>query len=62
MRTSTWTPSIGPRGDDDTVYQDNLGRLGAVRPTLKPRIVDRRLFDSQYKDPIRVIAFNTAER
>ena len=29
---STWTPSIVPRGDDETVYlvTDDLGKLGAV--------------------------------
>jgi hypothetical protein len=32
MRSSGWTPSIVPNGDDQTVYlvKDDLGRLGAV--------------------------------
>lgn len=32
MRSSGWSPSIVPNGDDQTVYlvKDDLGRLGAV--------------------------------
>ena len=32
MRSSGWTPSIVPGGDDQTVYlvKDDLGRLGSV--------------------------------
>lgn len=32
MRSSGWTPSIVPNGDDQTVFlvKDDLGRLGAV--------------------------------
>ena len=32
MRSSGWTPSIVPNGDDQTIYlvKDYLGRLGAV--------------------------------
>ena len=69
MRTSTWTPSIVPTGDDQTVYlvKDDFGPLGAVwreadaeTTDLKTVITD--LLTGQYKDPARVVAFNTAER
>ena len=68
MRKSNWTPSIVPRGDDQNVYLvvDDLGRLGRIWPEadethtdLETVIVD--LLRGQYKDPIRVVAFNTAE-
>jgi hypothetical protein len=68
MRKSNWTPSIVPDGDDQNVYLvvDDFGRNGRdYRETdvenadLETVIVD--LLDGQYKNPIRVIAFNTAE-
>jgi hypothetical protein len=63
-----WTPSIVPRGADETVYlvSDDFGDLGrAWRETdveatdLETVITD--LLDGQYKNPVRVIGFNTAE-
>jgi hypothetical protein len=66
---STWTPSIVPRGADETVYlvTDNLGKLGSVwreadveTTDLEAVIMD--LMSGQYSNPVRVIAFNTAER
>ena len=69
MRSSGWTPSIVPVGDDQTVYlvKDDLGRLGAVwreadgeATDLETVITD--LLTGQYSDPVKVIAFNTAER
>jgi hypothetical protein len=68
MRRSNWTPSIVPDGDDQNVYLvvDDFGRNGrAYRETdvenadLETVIID--LLDGQYKNPIRVVAFNTAE-
>jgi hypothetical protein len=68
MRRSNWIPSIVPRGDDQTVYLvgDDFGRNGrAYRETdveaadLETVIVD--LLDGQYTNPVRVVAFNTAE-
>ena len=68
MRKSNWTPSIVPDGDDQNVYLvvDDFGRNGrAYRETdvenadLETVIID--LLDGQYKNPIRVVAFNTAE-
>ena len=71
MRKSNWTPSIIPGGDenDQTVYlvADDLGKFGrAWRETdyegsdLETIVQD--LLTGQYSNPIRVIAFNTAER
>jgi hypothetical protein len=68
MPRTGWTPSIVPKGDDQNVYLvvDDLGRNGRVYPKtdvetadLETVIVD--LLDGQYRNPIRVIAFNTAE-
>jgi hypothetical protein len=68
MRRS-WTPSIMPAGDDQNVYivVDDFGRSGrAYRETdvgsanLETTITG--LMDGQYRNPIRVVAFNTAER
>jgi hypothetical protein len=63
-----WTPSIVPNGADQTVYLvvDDFGRKGrAYREAdveaadLETVIVD--LLGGQYANPIRVVAFNTAE-
>jgi hypothetical protein len=68
MRKSNWTPSIVPRDDDQDVYlvMDDFGRLGrawreadAEGTGLETIILD--LLEGQYKNPIRVISFNTAE-
>src|ERR1700710_1910198 len=68
MRNSGWTPSIVPNGDDQTVYlvKDDLGRLGAVWREADAEVTDLEtvitdLLTGQYHDPVRVIAFNTAE-
>ena len=69
MRKSSWTPSIVPRGDDQNVYLvvDDFGRNGRVyreadveTTDLETVIID--LLDGQYANPIKVIAFNLAER
>jgi hypothetical protein len=69
MRRSNWTPSIVPNGDDQTTYlvMDDFGRHGrAWRETdveatdLETVIGD--LLSGQYSDPVRVVAFNTAEK
>jgi uncharacterized membrane protein len=63
-----WTPSIVPKAHDQTDYVvvDDFGRQGrAYREAdvetadLETVIVD--LLSGQYNDPIRVVAFNTAE-
>ena len=67
MRRS-WTPSIVPNGTDQTVYivLEDFGRLGrayretdAERADLETVISD--LISGQYGNPVRVVAFNTAE-
>jgi hypothetical protein len=69
MRRSNWTPSIVPAGgDDQTVYLvlDDLARLRRVwreadadTADLETSIQD--LMAGQYKAPLRVVSFNTAE-
>ena len=66
MRRS-WTPSIVPSEVDETVYLvlDRYGRERIWRETDAERTdlesVIRDLMDGQYNDPVRVVAFNTAE-
>src|ERR1700712_2687188 len=69
MRRSNWTPSIVPNEDDQTVYlvADDFGKIGrawreADYETTDLEKVVQDLLTGQYKNPIRVIAFNTAER
>ena len=69
MRRTGWTPSIVPNGDDQNVYLvlDDLGRNGRVwreadaeDTGLEAVIGD--LLDGQYKNPSRIVGFNTAEK
>ena len=67
MHSSSWTPIV-PGGDDETVYlvADDFGRLGrawreADYEATDPETVIRDLLTGQYNNPVRVIAFNTAE-
>jgi hypothetical protein len=62
-------PSIVPNGADQTVYLvvDRFGALGTayretdvVRTDLETTITD--LMSGRFSDPVRVVAFNTAER
>jgi hypothetical protein len=69
MRKSNWTPSIVPNGADVTVYlvAEDLGRLGRIWREADYEATDlettlQDLLDGQYNNPVRVIAFNTAER
>jgi hypothetical protein len=68
MRRSNWTPSIVPNNDDQNVYLvvEDFGRNGRawreadVEDTdLETVILD--MLEGQYKNPVRVVAFNTAE-
>lgn len=68
MRKSNWTPSVVPNGADQTVYLvvDDFSRHGRVfretdveRTDLETVIAD--LVSGQYNDPVRIVAFNTAE-
>ena len=66
MRSS---PSIIPDHADRDIYRvlDDLGRLGrAWRETDESAAADRDalirdLLDGQYRDPVRIVAFNTVE-
>ena len=65
MRTS---PSIAPNGGEQDIYLvlDDFGRLGrAWRETdeagTNGATLIRNLLDGQYENPVRIIAFNTAE-
>jgi hypothetical protein len=64
-----WTPSIVPTSDDQNVYivVDDFGRNGrSYRETdVEQADLETTIFDlmaGQYRNPIRVVAFNTAER
>jgi hypothetical protein len=69
MRKPNWTPSIVPSGNDETVYlvADDFGRLGRAWREADYEATDletviQDLLTGQYSRPIRVVAFNTAER
>ena len=69
MRRSSWTPSIVPESDDHNIYlvMDDLGRLGRIWPEADAETTDLEtvisdLLTGQYSSPVRVVAFNTAER
>jgi hypothetical protein len=69
MRKSSWTPSIVRNGNDRTVYlvADDFGTSGrawveADYDATDLESVVQDLLTGQYKHPIRVVAFNTAER
>src|SRR5580704_6605568 len=68
MRAFGWTPSIVPNGDDQNVYLvvddfAHRGRAWREADTEKTDLetVVSDLLSGQYNDPIRVVAFNTAE-
>jgi hypothetical protein len=63
-----WVPSIVPKSYDETVYMvvDDFGRKGrayreADVETADLETVITDLLGGQYNNPIRVVAFNTAE-
>ena len=69
MRNSVSTSSIVPNGDDQNVYivLDDFGRNGRAyretdveRADLEAVIMD--MLEGQYTNPVRVVAFNTAEK
>jgi hypothetical protein len=69
MPRTGWPPSIVPKGDDQTVYLvvDDFGRNGRVYREADVESTDLKtvvgdLLDGQYKNPIRVVSFNTAEK
>jgi hypothetical protein len=69
MRRSNWAPSIVPNGHEETVYlvADDFGKIGRAwretdYETADLETVIQDLLTGQYNNPIRVIAFNIAER
>jgi hypothetical protein len=69
MPRTGWTPSIVPNGDDQNVYivLDDFGRLGRSNRETDPERADLEttisdLMTGQFNSPVRVVAFNTAER
>ena len=69
MHKSHWTPSIIPSDNDQTVYlvAEDFGKLGrawreADYEGTDLETVIQDLLLGQYKNPIRVVAFNTEER
>ena len=65
MRT---TPSIVPHGADQDTYLvlDDLGRIGCAWRETDVESADREtlirdLVEGQYRHPVRIVAFNTAE-
>jgi hypothetical protein len=69
MRRPSWTPSIVPNDNDETIYlvADDFGRLGRAWREADYEATDletviQDLLTGQYNNPIRVVAFNTAER
>jgi hypothetical protein len=64
-----WTPSIVPNGHDQNVYLviNNYGKVGTAfaetdigEADLETTLSD--LMIGEYSDPVRAVAFNTAER
>ncbi len=68
MRKSNWTPSIVPNDHDETVYlvAEDFWRLGRAWRQADYESPDIKLIQDslsgQYNNPIRIVAFNTAER
>ena len=69
MLKSHWTPSIIPGDNDQTVYlvAEDFGKLGLTWREADYEATDletviQDLLSGQYNNPIRVVAFNTAER
>jgi hypothetical protein len=68
MRRS-WTPSIVPNGQEQTVYVVlcDYGPIGQSYSETSPERADLEttitdLISGQFDNPVRVVAFNTAER
>jgi hypothetical protein len=69
MLRSNWTPSIVPRDDDQDIYLvvDDLGMPGRVWREADVEGTNREMaildmLEGQYKNPVRVVSFNTAEK
>ena len=69
MLRTDWAPPIVPNENDRTVYlvADDFGKPGCAWPEADYEITDletviQDLLTGQYRNPILVVAFNTAER
>jgi hypothetical protein len=69
MPRTGWTPSIVPKGNDQNVYLvvDESGRNGRAYREADVEATDLEnvildLLEGQYQSPVRVVAFNTAEK
>src|SRR5260221_11166113 len=68
MRKSNWTPSIVPNDNDRVVYLfvDDFGRNGRAWREADVDATSRETvildLEAQYKNPIRIVAFNIAEK
>ena len=64
------TPSIAPRASEQDIYlvlEDFGGRFGRAWRETDEDATDREtlilnLLSGEYKNPVRIVAFNTAER
>ncbi len=68
MRGSSRTPSIVPNDGDQNVYivLDDLGRDGRASRQIDVERTDLEtvitaMLDGEYRSPVRVVGFNTAE-
>lgn len=71
MRKANWTPSIVPKGEDHADHNvylvvDDIGCNGRARREIDIETADLEtvildLLEGQYKNPVRVFAFNTVE-
>ena len=63
-----WTPSIVPTDHDQTIYLV-VNKFGTLAPRFTETDIEQAdletvitdLMSGQYNDPVRVVAFNTAE-
>ena len=69
MRSSAWTPSLVPNWADQTVYivENDFGHRGRAYVETDGEYSDLEatitgLLEGQYSNPLRIVAFNTAER
>src|SRR6187402_134856 len=69
MPGSFWNPSLVPNWADQTLYivENDFGRQGRAYVETDSEYVDLEatitgLLEGQYGNPVRIVAFNTAER
>jgi hypothetical protein len=66
MSGASWTRSIVPADDDERVYlvADDFGKLGRAWREADYESTDliQDLLTGQYRNSVRLVAFNTAER